>query len=84
MRIKRGNVERVASDEATIRKLKRMGFEEVGTLRKPEKQGGESIDLEELKVEDLRLLAKEKGITGAGSLKKDELLAILKDVNAGD
>lgn len=84
MRMKRGNVERVVSGETEIKKLRGMGFKEVEATKEPEGQDGDGIHLDKMKVEDLRLLAKEKGIAGAGSLKKDELLAILKDVNAGD
>ena len=37
-------------------------------------------ELKELKADELKALAKEKGIKGAASLTKDELLAVLKDV----
>ena len=36
-------------------------------------------ELEKLKANELKALAKEKGIEGAASLTKDELLAVLKD-----
>lgn len=41
-------------------------------------------DLDEMTVEELKAVAKEKGITGVSALKKEELLALLKDVNAGE
>lgn len=37
-------------------------------------------ELEKLKVDELKALAKEKGIEGAASLTKEELLAVLKGV----
>lgn len=36
--------------------------------------------LEKMKVDELKALAKEKGIEGADSLTKAELIAVLKDV----
>lgn len=41
-------------------------------------------DLDEMTVEELKAVAKEKGITGVSALKKEELLALLKDVNVGE
>ena len=37
-----------------------------------------------MKLDELKTLAKEKGIEGAASLTKAELLAVLKDVNSSD
>lgn len=36
--------------------------------------------IEDMTMPELKALAKEKGIEGAGSLNKEELLAVLKDV----
>nr|WP_288974966.1 Rho termination factor N-terminal domain-containing protein [uncultured Blautia sp.] len=36
--------------------------------------------IEDMTLPELKALAKEKGIKGAGSLNKEELLAVLKDV----
>lgn len=40
----------------------------------------EKTELEKMKADELKALAKEKGIGGASSLTRDELLVILKDV----
>lgn len=74
MRVKTDNVERVVSDE--------YGRELVASKKAvevPEKEV-ETNSLEKLKVDELKALASEKGIEGAGTMKKSELLDILKDV----
>ena len=43
-----------------------------------------ATDFDKMTVEELRAFAKEKGITGVSALKKEELLVLLKDVNAGE
>lgn len=73
MRVKTDNVERVVSDE--------YGRELVASKKAvevPEKV--ETNSLEKLKVDELKALASEKGIEGAETMKKSELLDILKDV----
>lgn len=74
MRVKTDNVERVVSDE--------YGRELVASKKAvevPEKKV-ETNSLEKLKVDELKALASEKGIEGAETMKKSELLDILKDV----
>lgn len=74
MRVKTDNVERVVSDE--------YGRELVASKKAvevPEKEV-ETHSLEKLKVDELKALASEKGIEGAETMKKSELLDILKDV----
>lgn len=74
----KGNVERVAEGENQIRKLKAVGYEALD-----EKDGVTEEtrpELEKMHVDELKSLAKEKGIEGAASLTKNELLAVLKDV----
>lgn len=74
MRVKTDNVERVVSDE--------YGRELVASKKAvevPEKEV-ETNSLEKLKVDELKALAFEKGIEGAATMKKSELLDILKDV----
>ena len=78
MRLIKDNVERIAESEAQIRKLETAGdvpLGEAGSEAKEEVKPG----LEKLKANELKALAKEKGIEGAASLTKDELLAVLKD-----
>nr|DAY65859.1 MAG TPA: transcription termination factor Rho [Caudoviricetes sp.] len=74
MRVKTDNVERIVSDE--------YGRELVASKKAvevPEKEV-ETNSLEKLKVDELKALASEKGIEGAETMKKSELLDILKDV----
>lgn len=74
MRIKINNVERVVSDE--------FGKEMVANKKATEilETSAEEKDISKLKVDELKALAKEKGIESVDLLKKEELLAILKDV----
>lgn len=77
MRLIMNNVERTAEDDAQIRKLMAAGFK---PLREAvcEEKAESKPELEKMKVDELRSLAKEKGIEGAASLNKEELLAVLK------
>lgn len=84
MKLKLGNVEREVSGAAAIQKYKKMGYKEIETGKEPEKAPSQTVELERLNIEQLKALAKEKGIAGASALKKDELLAALKDVSAGE
>lgn len=43
-------------------------------------QPAENLELEKMKVDELKALAREKGIEGAASLTKGELLEVLKGV----
>ena len=86
MRLMKDNVERIAENEAQIAKLKQMGFHELmdqdkgdAPVNLPGQPDGKK-SLGEMSVTELKALAKEKGIEGAGSLNKEELLAVLKDV----
>lgn len=83
MRLKKGNVERIAETEVQIAKLKAAGYRElsssdvtvsVSSVREPEK------NLNEKSLSELKALAKAKGLEGCSSLSKNELLAVLKDV----
>ena len=77
MRLIKDNVERIAESEAQIRKT--AGYVPLGAAGSEAKEEVKP-ELEKLKADELKALAKEKGIEGAASLTKDELLAVLKDV----
>lgn len=78
MRLIRKNVEREA-DGAAAEKLLNDGFEPVESLLKetiPEPL--EEKNIEEMTVEELKMLAKKRGLTGISSLSKQDLIDILK------
>lgn len=79
MILKKDNVERIA-DEYGAKVLMRKGFVPLGAVEKPEKKE----DIGKMKTEDLRKLVAEKGIEGAESLNKQELLKVLKEVGKDD
>lgn len=47
-------------------------------------ENANGTDISKMKAEELRKLAEEKGIEGAESLNKQELLKVLKEVSADD
>lgn len=78
MRLIRKNVEREAEGTAA-EKLISEGFtpmEEAKPNTVPEEKADKNI--EDMTAEELKALAKEKGLTGVSSLAKADLLAILK------
>ena len=72
------NVERTTEDDVQIRRLMAAGFKPLGETGKEVMTEG-TPDLEKRKVDELRALAKGRGIEGAASLNKEELLAVLKE-----
>lgn len=85
MRYIRGNVERIAKTDAQAEKLKKNGFKPVAMAEAAETStkevtAPEAPDLDAMTVLELKTLAKDKGIAGASSLNKAELLEMLKDV----
>lgn len=79
MRLIRGNVEREVTDTAVAEKLIKDGFKQIEerTVDAVPSENKKK-DLEEMTAEELKALAKEKGLSGVSSLAKKELLEILK------
>lgn len=73
----RDNVERVIKEEALQQYLTN-GYQLLDKNISIKQQEKKELSL--LKTEELKKLAKEKGINGYSSLNKEELLAVLKDV----
>lgn len=78
----RGNVEKEATAHRDIEKLKNEGFKEV----LPAKYEGDKPDtaekkaIEDMNLKELKKYAEEKGISGATSLSKGQLLEVLKEM----
>lgn len=80
--VKKDNVERIIHED-DYEKFKEKGFKKINVkvvtevndvtedIQKP-------LDIDAMKIEELKALAKEKGITGYSSLNKEELIAVLK------
>ena len=83
MRLKKGNVERIAEPGPLMQRLLSEGFESVDS---PDAPAGQETGvspgkpLGEMTVDQLRALAKEKGIGGYSSLAKQDLLELLEGV----
>lgn len=80
MRLIRKNVEREA-EGVTVQKLMNDGFKPVEVVS--QKTASNSADeatknIEEMTVEELKTLAKERGLTGVSALAKQDLINILK------
>jgi len=88
MRLIKGNVERIVKDDVKASKLIADGFKELSVANEvesekqaePEAPQEPEKKLEDMTVPELKILAKEKGIEGASSLNREDLLAVLKDV----
>lgn len=83
MRMINGNVERIADTEAQAAKFRVLGYKELkeGTAVH---QMAAKKPLDKMTMPELKDLAKERGIDGAGSLTKAEILEALKDVSDND
>ncbi|MBR2528815.1 MAG: Rho termination factor N-terminal domain-containing protein [Blautia sp.] len=73
------NVERVASGHALIQKLKSEGYRELDGQPVDIEEEVSRADIQSMTVAQLRALAKERGISGANALKRDELLELLTE-----
>lgn len=75
------NVEKIAEDKATAARLEKQGY--VCISGAPRKAGQETpparkSDLTTLTVQELRNMAKARGIKGASALSKKDLLQVLQ------
>lgn len=87
MRLIKGNVERIVEDSVKANRLIADGFKELDTIKvqpetltEPEMSLEPEKNLDDLTVPELKALAKEKGIDGVSSLNREDLLAVLRDV----
>lgn len=81
-RMIRKNVERIATDEKMVAKLQEKGFRALHGLQKQRGQESVTPDFSQMNMEELRACAKARGIEGISVLKKDELIAVLKNRNS--
>lgn len=84
MRLKKGNVERITEPGPLMQRLLSEGYERIDRPDGPGAPAGQDAGpdrpLGEMTVEQLRALAKEKGIGGYSSLAKQDLLELLEGV----
>ena len=83
MRLIRRNVERIVSDKTLAAKLQQQGFVPLDEPKKAEpaekeEPEEEMKDLFSMTVQELRAMAKARGVKGAAALNKEDLLEILK------
>lgn len=77
---KRDNVERVVEDKAAAARLEQLGFVCIdGTASETEEIApAQKKELEELTIQELRSMAKTRGIKGASALSKKDLIQVLQ------
>lgn len=78
MRLIKGNVERIAEGDQ-VNKLKASGFKELDPVS-DKNRAAELKPLDGMTAQELKNMAREKGISGASSLTREELLEVLKGV----
>lgn len=72
----RGNIERMIND-SEVQKYIANGYKPIEEYAEKIE---EKVKIHTMKIEQLKEIAKEKGIKGYSSLTKKELLSVLKDV----
>lgn len=82
MRVIRENIEREV-DASKCEQLLKDGYKLVETSGDSKKESSEATvkapgDIDNMSLTELRVVAKERGLSGYSSLSKDELLSVLK------
>ncbi len=78
--MKKNNVERYADNAAAKSHLEALGYKAVAPVQQPyvsEGEGNAQVAYEKLKIDELKEIAVERGIEGAESMKKAELVELL-------
>lgn len=78
MRLRLDNVERVADTAERIEKLKAEGYKALSEMDAEKESRPAKKPLEEMNIQELKELAKERGLEGSSALKKEELLELLR------
>lgn len=76
-----GNIERIIEDEQ-LEKYKALGYKEISSSN-TNSNVIENKPLSKMKVDELKEVAAELKIEGIDSLTKDELIAVIKQVQNG-
>ena len=81
MRLIRANIEIDVENAATAENLMKSGFEPLEGVTKvaPSDSDKTKKNLDEMTVEELKAIAKEKGLSRVSALAKKDLLEILKE-----
>lgn len=91
-KLRRLNVVRIVEDEISRDRLKAHGFKEIieekieqkaaeGEENAPEKNDETPVDYDGMTADALRAIAKDKNVNNYSNMKKDELIAALKNLN---
>ena len=82
IRVIKDNVERII-DNSKLTDYLAKGYKQIEIIKEDNKSGvvPENGDVSKLTVQQLKELAKERNIEGYSSLNKEELIAVLKQVN---
>lgn len=76
----RGNVEKEVKNAYDIEKLKKEGFKEISPTEQKESDAVKEKEINEMNLKELKKYATNKGISGASSLSKEQLLEVLKEM----